>query len=115
MITTYLLIGIIYALINAKTVKNGFESKVYQDYENMLEGHHKIGRILKTISVIEFTLGLVALWPVLLVAFDVVPRILILINRSKAEKMYANLEKAYNNAVNYIDSGLTELDELEEE
>jgi len=115
MITTYLLIGIIYALINAKTVKNMFESKSYQNYEKMLEGHHKFGKFLKTLGIIEFTLALVALWPVLLVAFDVVPMILIRINRSKAEKMYVNVVKAYNNTVNFIESELTEFEDLTKE
>lgn len=115
MITTYLLLGIIYALINAKTVKNMFESKDYQNYEKMLEGHHKIGKFLKNLTVIEFTLALVALWPVLVIAFDVVPIILIRINRSKAEKMYLKLEKTGNNLINYLDSDLTEFEDLTKE
>ena len=113
--TTYLLIGIVYALVNANTVKNGFESKEYQNYEKMLDSHHKFGKFLKTLGVIALTLELVALWPVILVAFDVVPSILIRINKEKAKKMYLNVEKLHNNTVNYINSGLTELDELNEE
>ena len=115
MITTYLLLGIIYTLINAKTVKNMFESKGYQNYEKMLDGHHKIGKFLKNLTVIEFTLALVALWPVLVIAFDVVPRILICINRSKAEKMYLKLEKVHDNTVNFLDSELTEFEDLTKE
>lgn len=107
----YVIIGIVVALLNAKTVfKMLNNDPLYKKLEDVLRKIPKVGKALVVIEPAILAFEIVMIWP-LFIMIDIFMPILLMINQKKTIEKYF---EAYNKCDEFLDSINKDIDEFNE-
>lgn len=109
----YIVIGIIVALWNAKTVFRMLNNDpLYKKLEDVLRKTPKVGKALVVIEPAIIAFEIVMLWP-LFVLIDILMPILLRINQKKTIEKYFEAHDKYDEFLDSIDKNIDEFNEFD--
>lgn len=109
----YIIIGVIVALCNAKTVFRMLNNDpLYKKLEDVLRKMPKVGKVLVVIEPAILAFEIIMVWP-LFVGLDIFIPILLRINRKKTVEKYFEVCNKCDEFLDSVDKNIDEFNELD--